>query len=81
MIHRLFNKLLTKDRFDAEKQTIHRIARINGYAHNIIDQLFKKHQRRKSLRCALSFDTNAFDRLNNIFAHVNARFAAKNGTK
>lgn len=94
MFHRLFNIPLTKLRFETEKKNIYRIAHINGYAHKVIDQLFKKHQRKKAtlstslssekcepIRCALSFDTNTFDRLNNIFTHVNACFAAKSGTK
>lgn len=50
MINRLLNTPMNEDGFNTELETIHEIARTNGYSRNTVDRILNKHKRKRYLQ-------------------------------
>lgn len=95
MCHRLVNIPLTPDRFNIERQKIIHIGETNGIGADVINQLIKKHNRKKFIMectslqiekseiqwCGFTYDAVSFERLQNVFKESNVRLAPKSNTK
>ncbi len=59
MVHRAVNILLQRDRFENEIRKIEKIADINGYQKNLIEQLVETHTRKKWKRGITTLKSNS----------------------
>lgn len=96
MIYRMINVPLSIDKYNIEQNKIYEIAEINGINPEIIEFLIKKHKRRKnfkdcttfisdktgnSVRCAMTFENNSFEKLSKVFKKENICLVPSTQTK
>lgn len=80
MAHRMVEMPLNKERYEAEKRRIIDIGLINGYANNTIENIIKKHEKKKFLRDASTLFNSTKEETKRVvlpYAHTTTNLLSK----